>query len=237
MTSQIEQLFINRFLAKVINCYCRECVEMACGKVVVVPVAPRQIQFADRYIVNCPCEECLHEYVKNTIKIIKFENVTVCVQPIRCYECLEYRILCLEFNQCEAAKAYNKKMSDLICEIAVLGTGLEIARREIVEKDTELKEKNDIVTKISVDLKKKNNDVTEINAKLKKKNDEITRTGAELTKKNYEIVKINAELEGKNDNIAALKNIITDRDSSLKKAKAELKKNTSVRLHGLFNQV
>ena len=106
MRNSIEKLLIRSMLKKIIICYCRECVEAKYGKVT-VPIAPKFFFPREEKVVTCPCDACLFSYNKNVIQIITFESITVCIQPIRCYECMEYKILCLS-SELNSIKSNNK---------------------------------------------------------------------------------------------------------------------------------
>ncbi len=133
MSISIEKLFINSNLKKVIRCYCKECVEEMYGKVSIA-TAPKIITLEEPRTVTCPCDDCLHEYKKNNIRMITFENSTICHQTTKCHECLEYQILCLNFKlnelkngnkpninaACSKLDAFTKKTAQKIVVLAIL---------------------------------------------------------------------------------------------------------------------
>jgi len=102
---QIEKIFIQGYLKKVINCYCLDCI----ANPPTIHTAPKQIEFNDTSYVFCPCDGCLHSYPKNNIRLIKLETQTICSNSTQCYDCLKYKITILEFELNNTKPGFNKR--------------------------------------------------------------------------------------------------------------------------------
>lgn len=204
MMTSLEKLFIKQYLSKIINCYCKECVESKYKITIYIPVAPTQIYYNDEYSITCPCDECLHKYPKNTIELIKFENTTICTQPIRCYECLEYRILCLEFNLPKTYK-FNTIPNELNNKINELTNLIDQKDKIIYQTD-----------KLNIELANQ----------VKRKNESKKGLANIIKRRDLIIEKLKNDIINKNLTINQLKNelspIINKKDAQIKLLDAQI---------------
>jgi hypothetical protein len=121
--SDIHQLFMQRYLNKLVNCYCADCV----GYTENIPTAPKLIELDDHCSESCLCADCMKFNIDiiESHPIIEFKEINTTSLTCMCfncvYECIANTFLDdMDMNIYKKVKKLGWKFNYNICGINII---------------------------------------------------------------------------------------------------------------------